>query len=317
MASRAVSGTIAAVVLVLCVGGCSSDTSKAGKSDTGKAWKMEPDGQLPPPEWPPGVERQISVDLGDGVTMKFALIPTGEFMMGSHESAEAVAKELDFNAERFENEHPQHRVEITKPFYLGVHEVTQAQYEKVMGDKPWSGEAWMKWVKEGPEYPATYVTWENAQEFCRKLSAKEGRTYRLPTEAEWEYACRAGSKTRYCFGDDVSELGTFAWYCENAWRVDEKYAHQVGLKRANVWGLYDMHGNVHERCADWYDDDYYEKSPGVDPEGPSTGSSRVERGGGWGGYAGHCRSAFRAMLPPEPDYRFAGLGFRVALVPAE
>ncbi|NQT36633.1 MAG: formylglycine-generating enzyme family protein, partial [Planctomycetes bacterium] len=195
---------------------------------------------------------------------------------------------------------------------LGKCEVTQQQYEKLMGDKPWSGE---RHVKEGPEYAATYVSWDDAQEFCRKLSSKEGRTYRLPTEAEWEYACRAGSKTRYSFGDDVSKYGAYAWYKNNTDDVGEEYAHRVGLKRANAWGLHDMHGNVFESCQDWHGDEYYKNSPAVDPTGPITGSGRVIRGSCWYDGPRGGRSAFRFMSGPE--YRRYDLGFRVVLVPPE
>jgi len=286
MASRIVSGTIATVVLVLCVG---VHSSAADESEN--------------------AQKEIAVDLGDGVTMKFALIPAGEFMMGS-KSAEALAKD-------FEDEYPQHRVKITRPFYLGVYEVTQQQYAKVMGDKPWSGKPILK---EGAEYPATYVAWENAWEFCRKLSSKEGRAYRLPTEGEWEYACRAGSKTRHSFGDDESELGTYAWYDANARDTRQMYAHQVGLKKPNAWGLYDMHGNVSEWCQDCYDGDYYANSPRDDPTGPRSGQFRVYRGGGWSDFPWICRSAFRFRAAPGyrgSGYRDDDLGFRVALVPAE
>ncbi len=293
MASRIVLGTIAAVVLVLCVGVHSSAADEGDKP-----------------------RKEITVDLGDGVTMKLVLIPAGEFMMGSGESAEALGKACDLPAKLFKDEHPQHRVKITKPFYLGVHEVTQSQYEKVMGNKPWRGRTNVRYgVEEGPEYPATFVSCEDAQEFCRKLSSKEGRTYRLPTEAEWEYACRARSKTRYCYGDDESELGTYTWYGKNAWNVGEEFPHRAKLKLANAWGLYDMHGNVSEWCEDWYGGDYYEDSPAANPTGPKTGSYRVYRGGGWHNFASFCRSAFR--LSSSPGARIHCLGFRVALVPAE
>ena len=195
--------------------------------------------------------------LGDPVVnsvgMLLVPIPAGEFQMGS--PASEVGRD---------NGETRHVVRITKPFYLGVHEVTQGQYVKVMrlplaGDRerPWisrtlQGKRTVQpWVKNGPDYPAVHVARGDAERFCRKLSDHEGVDYRLPTEAEWEYACRAGTTTAYSFGDDASKLGQYAWHLENAWDVGERYAHRVGQKLPNPWGLYDMHGNVWERCHDW------------------------------------------------------------------
>jgi formylglycine-generating enzyme required for sulfatase activity len=150
-----------------------------------------------------------------------------------------------------------------------------------------------------------------------KLNAKAGRPhpagegeFRLPTEAQWEYACRAGSTTRYCFGDDDSELGEYAWYAANSGNT----THPVGEKKPNAWGLYDMHGNVWEWCQDWYDSGYYAKSPTDDPTGAATGSDRVYRGGSWGNPAGLCRSADR--LGSGPGGRGSFLGFRASRVAA-
>ncbi len=242
------------------------------------------------------------VDFTNSIDMKFKLIPAGEFMMGSPEDEK----------ERFDNEGPVHLVRVTKPYYLGVHEVTQGQFERVMGASPWKGK---EYVKEGADYAASYVSWDDAVKFCKKLSAKESRTYRLPTEAEWEYACRAGSHTQYCFGDSNSVLGDFAWYDDNAYFIGEKYAHRVGQKRSNAWGFYDMHGNVWEWCADWYDSDYYANSPTADTTGAASGSQRIFRGGSWYSLASHCRLAVRNRY--APGYRRSFLGFRVALVPSE
>ena len=139
----------------------------------------------------------------------------------------------------------------------------------------------------------------------------ERKQYRLPTEAQWEYACRAGSKTRYYFGDDVSQLGEYAWYSVNSGKI----THPVGEKKPNAWGLYDMHGDVLEWCADWYHDGYYAGSPKDDPTGPATGSYRVSRGGSLFCPAGGCRSAFREYFEPK-RYDFY-LGFRVSLVPPD
>jgi len=237
----------------------------------------------------------------NSIGMRFVLIPAGEFMMGS------PADDQD----SFGSERPQHQVRITKPFYLGVHEVTQGQYEAVMGSRPWSGK---RYAKEGADYPASYVTWEDAVAFCEKLSAKEGRTYRLPTEAEWEYACRAGSSTRFFFGDDPSAFGNHAWYSENARDAGERYAHGVGRKKPNGWGLYDVYGNVLEWCADWYGEGYYKESPVDDPNGPSSGDVRVVRGGSWINVPWFARSAHRDRTYPDLRYYYF-LGFRVSRTP--
>ncbi|MHC4399825.1 MAG: formylglycine-generating enzyme family protein [Planctomycetota bacterium] len=243
----------------------------------------------------PGAEETTRAEakvITNSIGMKLVEIPAGEFTMGS---------------DAFTDAKPQHRVRITKPFYLGATEVTQGQYEKVMGKNP------SHFKESGPDAPVENVSWDDAQEFCRKLSelAEEkeaGRRYRLPTEAEWEYACRAGSAKKYCYGDDESRLGDYAWYDKNS----NGKTQQVGQKKPNAWGLYDMHGNVWERCADWYDSGYYANSPTDDPTGPSAGSYRVRRGGCWARDARGCRSVSR--LRNAPGRRSSSLGFRVALV---
>jgi formylglycine-generating enzyme required for sulfatase activity len=236
--------------------------------------------------------------LTNSLGMRLVLVPAGEFTMGSPADDEYS----------YADDRPQHRVRITKAFYLGVCEVTQGQYEAVMGSRPWSGQ---QCVKEGADYPASYVNWEDAVAFCEKLSAKEGRTYRLPTEAEWEYACRAGSTTRFFFGNDPSAFGNHAWYDENAWHAGEKYAHAVGRKKPNGWGLYDMHGNVWEWCSDWWDQGYYRQSAVDDPTGPSSGECRVLRGGSWRHRARGSRSANRLMW--RPVFQGRDFGFRVSM----
>jgi formylglycine-generating enzyme required for sulfatase activity len=260
----------------------------------------------------------MPVEFTNSIGMKLKLIPAGDFLMGSAKSPQELVRLFNLDerdATYFAGEQPQHRVRITKPFYLGLTEVTQGQWESVMGTRPWSGESR---VKVGTDYPATYMTWEDAAAFCRKLSDKEGRKYRPPTEAEWEYACRAGTTKAFHFGDGPSGLDEYAWWggfrgagnCR-----EEKYPHRVGQRRTNTWGLYDMHGNVWEWCTDWYDEDYYGKSPNADPTGPATGSNRVIRGGAWASEAMYCRSALRDK--DAPDFRGLDLGFRVALVPAD
>jgi len=235
--------------------------------------------------------------------IKLALIPPGEFLMGSPESEK----------DRQEKEY-QHRVRITKPFYLGVTEVTQGQWNAVMETRPWSGKSC---VKEGilSDYAATYVSWEDAVAFCEKLSNKEGVMYRLPSEAEWEYACRAGTTTVYHFGDDASRLADYAWFDENAYDVDEKYAHGVGRKKGNPYGLWDMHGNVWEWCQDWYEEEYYRNSPVDDPWGPKQASCRVLRGGSWLNGGKNGRSAYRYRGQPGDRDSFM-TGFRVVRSPS-
>ncbi len=188
-------------------------------------------------------------------------------------------------------------MKLTKPFYLGVMEVTQEQYQKVMGTNPSQF--------KGPQNPVETVSWADAVEFCRKLSAMPaektaGHVYRLPTEAEWEYACRSGTTTRYSFGDDASRFGDYGW-CEGT------KTHPVGEKKPNAWGLYDMHGNVSEWCQDWYG--LYPSGSATDPTGDTYVRSRVCRGGCFGDGAGSCRSASRFEY--KPVHRFNYLGFRV------
>ena len=223
--------------------------------------------------------------------MKFKLIPAGEFMMGSPRDDPIIE----------DDESPQHLVRITRPFYLGVHEVTQEQYQKVMGENPSRF--------KGPALPAETVSWNDATSFCSKLSEMDPDfDYRLPTEAEWEYACRAGTTTRYSCGDALDPQ--YAWFDDNS---DEK-THPVGQTLPNAWGLYDMYGNVWEWCEDRYGS--YARLPSADPTGPTSGSfRRVFRGGGWYDRPGYCRSANRDS--DFGDHRGYNLGFRVAQVRSE
>jgi formylglycine-generating enzyme required for sulfatase activity len=195
-----------------------------------------------------------------------------------------------------------HEVTLTEPFYIGIVEVTQEQYIRVMRTNPSNF--------KGLSNPVEQVSWEDAMNFCRKLSElpaekKAGRVYRLPTEAEWEYACRAGTKTEFTFGDDESKIGDHAWFDMNS----SNKTHPVGEKKPNEWGLFDMHGNVWEWCSDWYGE--YPKSVAINPNGPKTGQSRVVRGGSYRNVASLCRSAHR--INDGSSQRFSYLGFRVAL----
>ncbi len=228
----------------------------------------------------------------NSIGMKFVSIPAGEFQMGSPTTEPNRA-----------SDETQHRVRITKPFYLATTEVTQRQWRTVMGTSPWSGQTY---VNEGDNYPATYVSWNDATAFCRKLSQQDGKTYQLPTEAQWEYACRADSQAMYSFGNSVAELKDYAWYLDNAFNADERYAHMVGQKRPNAWGLYDMHGNAYEWCQDWYGD-YGSLLAADDPTGPGSGSSRSCRGGSWDGNAILARSPNRSYFTPDDRNYLIGL----------
>ena len=210
--------------------------------------------------------------------MEFVLIEPGTFQMGSNDGDDY--------------EKPVHGVRITKPFYLGKYEVTQRQYENVVGENPSDS--------KGRTNPVDSVSWHNASKFCEAIGGH------LPTEAQWEYACRAGSSGEYCFGNGRSELEDFAWYDRNS---DAK-SHPVGQKKPNGWGLYDMHGNVMEWCQDWYGN-YHAKSPSEDPTGPWKGELRVLRGGCWRFSLSACRAADRQAI--HAPFGGPSVGFRVLL----
>ena len=246
---------------------------------------------------------QSPKEITNSIGMKLVLIPKGTFMMRSCIEEERIEEE------RASNNEEQYQVTISKDYFLGVTEVTQGQYEQVMGTNP-SRFQGNKVQVDRSNLPVEQVSWEDAVEFCKKLSdlpeeRKAGRVYRLPTEAEWEYACRAGSRSFYSFGASSKSLGDYAWFVGNG----GLQTHPVGEKTANGWGLHDMHGNVREWCSDWYGD--YPKGAVSDPTGPKEGSDRVERGGGCGVGAEFCRSAFRYRR--VPSYRSSDFGFRVAL----
>lgn len=209
------------------------------------------------------------------------------------------------------------KVVLTQGYWLGKFEMTQAEWKEVMNTEPWKGE---RFAKEGADFPATFVTWSDACEFCRKLTTNErqaGRLptdweYTLPTEAQWERACRARTETRFSFGEDESKLGDYAWSRENAYSAREDYAHEVGQKKANPWGLFDMHGNVWEWCRDAHTVTLPGgRDPEVKPGKGDDDAPRVIRGGGWGTVAVRCRSASRNGSLPSS--RNDDLGFRIAL----
>jgi formylglycine-generating enzyme required for sulfatase activity len=259
------------------------------------------------------VEKEIS--LGGGVTMKFVWIPPGEFMMGSRDSSEQVVQKagLLFLWGLFDGEHPQHRVRISKGFYMCVYEVTQAQYRAVMGTNPSNF--------KGDNLPVENVSWSDATAFLQKVSDKTGKAFRLPTEAQWEYAARAGTTTPFYFGETIStQQANYDgdWpYGNDSKGIDREKTIDVGSFAANAFGLCDMHGNVYEWCSDWHDDKYYASrpNPDVDPTGPKIGKWRVLRGGSWGAMTplspgpASCRSAYRAWFPPSLALPIAG--FRV------
>jgi formylglycine-generating enzyme required for sulfatase activity len=300
-----------------------------------------------------GGKEQIINSLG----MKLALIPAGEFKMGSGESAEETVAFFNktyggdrLKADFFKGDHPQHRVRITRPFYLGTCHVTRGQFRQFVADTAYKTDAekggrfkgavgWdpdtkkvgfnekYSWRNAGfeqtDEHPVVNVSWNDAVAFCEWLSRKEGKTYRLPTEAEWEYACRAGTTTRYYSGDDpetIAEVGNVADAAFKARFPDEKHTIKasdgyvftapVGKFKPNSFGLYDMHGNVWQWCADWYGDDYYSASPADDPTGPHSGYRRVLRGGSWFDGPEFARSAGRFSVIPINRVHYSG--FRVA-----
>jgi formylglycine-generating enzyme required for sulfatase activity len=291
-----------------------------------------------------GPPKKLAVHLGKGVKLEMVLIPAGEFKMGSPQDEK----------NRLDDEGPQHRVRITKPFFMGIHEVTVGQFRKFVADANYKTDAekgekpgaygWNSDTKEfgfnekyswrnagfeqTDEHPVVNVSWNDAVAFCAWLSKKESKTYRLPTEAQWEYACRAGTTTRYYSGDDpetLAKVGNVADATLKAKIPDWPYTIKasdgyvftapVGKFKPNAFGLYDMHGNVWEWCADWYGAEYYAASAADDPKGPASGSGRVIRGGGWDDVAEICRSALRSFSTPGD--RFDRLGFRVSLVSAE
>ena len=222
-------------------------------------------------------------------------LSAGTFLMGSPESEEGRRRDED-----------QHEVTISKSFYMQTTEVTQGQWKSVMGTEPWRGSSN---VNEYANNPAVCVSWIDANAFCKKLSDKEGKTYRLPTEAEWEYACRAGTQTTWNFGNDKRRLADYAWFGRKWWNSLYLFAQHVGRLQPNAFGLYDMHGNVFEWCSDYYGEDYYQQSPEKDPQGPTQGSSRVLRGGSWNIDSHFTRSAYRFWR--KADSHNGDYGFRL------
>jgi len=241
----------------------------------------------------------------ESIGIDFVFIPAGSFMMGSNPNSEDVRRD--------DAETPRHRVKISKPFYLSKTEVTREQWVAVMGSEKFRHDFYNERDEKTPEefrkWPMVEVSWNEVQDFIRKLNAMEGAgRYRLPTEAEWEYACRAHSLGKYCFGDDESQLSSYAW--NQGAEARATGPGRVAQFQPNGWGLYDMHGNAGEWVSDWYGESYYRKSPDTDPSGPSTGWGRVHRGGSWTLDAWEARCA--ARRPLQPHYSSDAIGFRLA-----
>ena len=268
---------IAVLAAFVClVGMCDENSEK----ETGKDTVLE-NNKRNGPEAPIVLPKRIT----NGIGMAFAYIPpTGDkgFMMGSALSPEEVEKRYGGDAKYHEDERPQHKVVLTRGFYLQTTEVTQKQWKAIMGKNPSHF--------KGDDLPVESTSWNDVRLFIMKVNKNEGTDkYRLPTEAEWEYACRAGSTTAFYWGNSGDEIDEYCWYGDNS----DKETHPVGKKKPNAWGLYDMCGNVYEWCQDFWDGNYYENSPEKDPRGPEGGKYRVLRGGGFNAVPWSCRSADR------------------------
>jgi len=224
----------------------------------------------------------------NSIGMELVLIPAASFRMGGDKKLEQAE----------DHENPRHIVKFSRAFYMCKYEVTQMQWSEIMNNNP------SKFI--GNLRPVEQVSWNDVHVFIQKLNTKEEtKKYRLPTEAEWEYSARAGSESAYTFGSDANILRQYAWYRNNSGGK----THPVGQLNPNAWGLYDMHGNVHEWCQDWFDRKYYSQSPSNDPLGPSTGLAKALRGGDWGSEGWYCRCASRSLS--SLDRRSDRLGFRL------
>jgi formylglycine-generating enzyme required for sulfatase activity len=261
--------------------------------------------RFPEPEPEPEEVVDVSPPTGkthkNSIGMEFVEIPSGEFLMGCVKSDTKCGND----------EKPQHKVKITKSFYIGKFEVTQGEWKKVMGNNP------SNFGNCGEDCPVEQVSWNDIQDYIEKLCKREKQSpckCRLPTEAEWEYSARADSSTRsptggskYYWGDSIND--EYLWYDGNSGNT----THPVGKKMPNSWGLYDMSGNAWEWVGDWYDNSYYKNSPSADPKGANSGEYRSLRGGSWGINARLSRLSFRDGI--NPDYRDDNIGFRLVLLP--
>ncbi len=250
----------------------------------------------------PGTNSEI-IMLPGKVPLELIRIPAGTFLMGQRPGEQDAYPNKEM---------PQHPVNLSHDFWIGKYEVTKEQWIAVMGSAPWSGK---QFVSEEPTTPAVYISWKDAVAFTTKLSEITGKAFRLSTESEWEYACRAGTATRFYWGDDPEfhQINTHAWWRGNSLVTDKKQARPVGSMPPNPWGLYDMSGNVSEWCQDWHS--YYINGPVTDPSGPPIAEHRVLRGGSWLSIGGHCRSSRRHHELPEMSH--SDFGFRIALTCTE
>ena len=280
--------------------------------DEGEGEQSEGEGEPPiegEPEGEPDHSGDLVVMLPGDVPLALMHIPAGTFLMGRYSGEQ----------DSYDWEDPQHSVTISEGFYLGKYEVTKRQWQAVAGTTPWSGQSY---VLDDLDSPAVYVSWNDAQSFITALNThitstgQGAATFRLPTEAEWEYACRAGTTTRFYWGDDPSYtlISDYAWWYGNTGWASEEYAHVVGLKLPNAFGLYDMSGNVWE----WCEDDWHGNYTGAPTNGSAwvdspRGSYRLLRGGSWDNSGGYCRSASRVHGYPVSAYSVSG--FRVARTP--
>jgi formylglycine-generating enzyme required for sulfatase activity len=283
------------------------------------------------------IAKELTLDLGNNVRMKLVLIPAGKFLMGSPETEK----------DRDKNE-VQHEVTISKPFYMGVTHVTVDQFTAFVTDSGYktdaqkSGWSWRIEIKDGKldfkqiegiswlnpsfdqkgDHPVVHVDWNDSKAFCDWLSKKSGKAVALPTEAQWEYACRAGAKTAYSFGESASQMTEYAWFSGNSTMIRRfgldvgQFNEPVGQKKPNAWGLYDMHGNVSEWCSAWYwSGSGYAATDTIDPTGPASGrlgdQRRILRGGSSRSDPAGCRSAYRDSLIPVFCNNY--VGFRVAV----
>jgi formylglycine-generating enzyme required for sulfatase activity len=243
------------------------------------------------------LSQSTSAGNWSALAAEWVWVEPGTFEMGSPESESG--RETD--------ESPQHEVTISTECHMGKYAVTRGQWEDIMGTAPWEGQSR---VPSSPTFPAVFVSWNDVQEFITRINASDGDwTYRLPTEAEWEYACRAGTTAMWSFGEDRHAMGEHVWYVDSDAAEEDQTPREVGTKLPNPWGLYDMHGNVWEWCQDIYREDYYADSPAVDPRGPDgePDSSRVVRGGYFRYFTRHSRSASRNTRKPEDRQRALGV----------